>query len=54
MKKWLLALGLTSAIVVAGCSSDDESAEENTDQTEQTDEKSGDEQDAKKPSSMRR
>ncbi|MGV2620233.1 UNVERIFIED_CONTAM: hypothetical protein N8J90_03565 [Halobacillus marinus] len=48
MKKWLLALGLTSAIVVAGCSSDDESAEENTDQTEQTDEKSGDEQDAKK------
>ncbi|KHE66693.1 hypothetical protein [Halobacillus sp. BBL2006] len=54
MKKWLLALGLTSALMVAGCSSD--SAEEDTNgdsdnQTEETntnDEQSNDEQATKK------
>ncbi|WP_226579218.1 hypothetical protein [Halobacillus litoralis] len=51
MKKWLIALGLSSALVVAGCSGDtDEGTDtENENQTEETNEDQGtDEQAVKK------
>ncbi|UOQ42752.1 hypothetical protein MUN89_12320 [Halobacillus salinarum] len=48
MKKWLIALGLTSALIAAGCSSSDEGNTNGDSQSEETSDKSNDEQAMKK------